>query len=136
MLKEKQEGQRPPLITRRRDFLGLKFTGGSLIDVLDWLASRSHSSQFGYVVTPNVDHLVRLARAPALLPLYEGADACLCDGRIVRALSCLAGHALPLVSGSDLVRGLFDRVIDAGDKICLVGGTTATAEGLRVWHGA
>jgi N-acetylglucosaminyldiphosphoundecaprenol N-acetyl-beta-D-mannosaminyltransferase len=119
------------VVRRRREFLGVHFTGGELADVLDWLGGRDASSSFGYVVTPNVDHLVRLARDPQLLPLYEGADACLCDGRVVRALSGLAGPPLPLVSGSDLVRALFDNVVSSGDTICLIGGTGATADGLR-----
>ncbi|HVF94999.1 MAG TPA: WecB/TagA/CpsF family glycosyltransferase [Sphingomonas sp.] len=75
--------------------------------------------------------MVRLDRTPSLEPLYGDAAACLCDGRIVRGLSRLAGSALPLVSGSDLVRALFDTVIAPGDKVCLVGGSAATAQGLE-----
>jgi len=34
---------------------------------------------FGYVTTPNADHLVRLSRRPELMPLYQDAMLRLLD---------------------------------------------------------
>ncbi|MDB5373128.1 MAG: glycosyltransferase, partial [Belnapia sp.] len=46
--------------------LGIDFTDLPLDRVVDWLVARPAGAPFGYVVTPNADHLVRLARNPAI----------------------------------------------------------------------
>ena len=51
--------------------------------VLGWLAARPADAPFGYVVTPNADHLVRLQRQPELRPLYADAMLRLLDSRVV-----------------------------------------------------
>jgi UDP-N-acetyl-D-mannosaminuronic acid transferase (WecB/TagA/CpsF family) len=38
-----------------------------------WLAARPQGEPFGYVVTPNADHLVRLHRDAELAEIYHGA---------------------------------------------------------------
>jgi N-acetylglucosaminyldiphosphoundecaprenol N-acetyl-beta-D-mannosaminyltransferase len=60
------------------------------------------------VVTPDADHLVRLAHDPASYqPLYGGAWLRLLDSRVVRRLALLFGlPAPPVVTGSDLAAAL------------------------------
>ncbi len=92
--------------------------------VHDWIAARDASSPFGYVVTPNVDHIVRLEQAgPELRRIYSQADLCLCDSQILLRLGRLLGVNLTLVRGSDLVAALFDDVLQTQDRICLIGGS-------------
>ncbi|WP_162244369.1 WecB/TagA/CpsF family glycosyltransferase [Sphingomonas sp. Leaf339] len=106
-------------------FSTVDFTG-----VVRQLRTCRTDAPFRYVVTPNVDHLVRLSREPRLLPLYERSWLSLCDGRIAQRLARILGHHLGLVSGSDLVAAMFAHIIEAGDRICVVGGSAGMVEAL------
>ena len=94
------------------------------------LSSASAGSRYAYVVTPNVDHVVRLNREPELKALYDEADFCLCDSRVLRLLARLSGIRLPLVAGSDLTQLLFETVIKAGDRVAVIGGSQESLEQL------
>jgi N-acetylglucosaminyldiphosphoundecaprenol N-acetyl-beta-D-mannosaminyltransferase len=108
-------GSSPPLVPfveaiDHVDFLGLPFCLSTQPAVIDAIAANC-GAPFRYVVTPNAYHVVAAHDAPArLLPIYRAAWLSLCDSRIVRALARLDGRALPLVTGSDLVPALLDRL--------------------------
>ena len=108
-------------------FLDVDFDTMTMDGALAWLAERSRRDHFAYVVTPNVDHLVRLhgggPRAASLVMSYARAALCLCDSRVLQRLARLCGLSLPLVPGSDLTAALFERVIDDGEEVAIVGGT-------------
>ena len=124
-------------MTQRVEFLDLAFDSRPAAAVEAWLAERSSGSAFAYVVTPNVDHVVRLSGAPAeVRQAYADADLCLCDSRVLARLGRWAGVTLEVVPGSDLVAALFARVTRAGDRICLIGGSAADAEALQALHPA
>ena len=111
---------RPPI-----DFLGLSFSGGTREEVEGWILARNANSSFGYIVTPNVDHVVRTTKADdAIKSAYMEADLCVCDSRVLRRLASMWGITLNLIPGSDLVEALFDKLLKPNDRICLVGGTT------------
>lgn len=113
------------------EFLDLDFACATVEQVLAWLAERRAGHAFAYVVTPNVDHMVRLGRAPvAIRAIYAEADLCLCDSRVLARIAGLHGVSLPVVPGSDLVRLAFDRLFAPGDRICLIGGDADTAAAL------
>lgn len=105
-----------------RPAFGLNFSSLHYDQVKTWLGLRKASDRFRYIVTPNVDHIVRLSQSPELYNLYENAALLLCDGRIVRALAKFAGVKLDLVSGSDMVSSMFRDIILPGDTICVIGG--------------
>lgn len=117
--------------TERADFLDLKFDRLTFRQVKERLRSVSETSPYGYIVTPNVDHVVRLRREPGLRPLYDAAKLCLCDSRILKILARLSGIDLPLVAGSDLSAALFESVIKPRDRIAVVGATPAFLDRLR-----
>lgn len=116
------------------EFLDLDFALLEADGVAAWLRARGADAAFAYVVTPNVDHLVRLARAPEGRALYADADLCLCDSRVLARLARACGVTLPVVPGSDLVATLFREVLAPGDAVCLVGGRAADAARLRALH--
>src|SRR3954447_15955266 len=99
--------------TDRVDFLDLKFDRLTFSQVKKRLRTVTAATPYGYIVTPNVDHIVRLRREPELLPLYEGAQLCVCDSRVLRLLARVIGIKLPLVAGSDLAATLMKEVIKA-----------------------
>jgi exopolysaccharide biosynthesis WecB/TagA/CpsF family protein len=117
--------------TDRAEFLDLKFDRLTSKQVKGRLRTVTVATPYGYVVTPNVDHMVRLHREPELRGVYEAADLCLCDSRILRLLARLSRIDLPLVAGSDLARALFNHVIKPGDTIAVVGASADFLERLE-----
>lgn len=93
------------------EFLGLEFDVWTPDRVRSWLATRQADSRYAYVVTPNVDHMVRLAGAPEDVQRADAdADVRLCDSRILARLADFAGVTLSVVPGSD--------------RVCLIGGNS------------
>jgi len=102
--------------------LGLDFADMSLGGVLAWLVARPPDAPFGYVVTPNADHLVRMHRQPGLRPLYSDAMLRLLDSRVVARAAKAAGLAAPeVVPGSDLTAHLVRQVIDPAEPVSILG---------------
>jgi exopolysaccharide biosynthesis WecB/TagA/CpsF family protein len=86
------------------------------------LAGRREAEPFGYVTTPNADHLVRLHRRPELWPVYHDAMLRLLDSRAVALAARLVGLPVPQVApGSDLTALLLHRHLAADDRITIVG---------------
>ena len=115
----------------RTSFLDVAFDRLTKPQLLDELAKTTAETPFGYLVTPNVDHLVKLERdSSGLRAIIAGARYCLCDSRILSRLARLRGVDLPVIPGSDLTAALFDRIIRQGDRIALIGGDTTMAQAL------
>jgi exopolysaccharide biosynthesis WecB/TagA/CpsF family protein len=124
--------------TGRQELLGLHFDLISTEDVLSYLRLVRPESAFSYVVTPNVDHVVRLQnlsfaneRDQEVLRAYRLATFCVCDSRVLARLARLAGVRLTVVPGSDLTALMFERVVEEGDKIAVVGGDPSMVEILQ-----
>ena len=116
----------------RREFLDLGFDTLSLDETVAWIADRGRSASFAYVVTPNVDHMVRYRKLDGgLRRAYTAADLCLCDSRILQRLGRAAGVELSLVPGSDLTARLMEGALPAGTSVLLVGGRSDHLEALR-----
>lgn len=108
------------LSSGRRHFLLAPFdtvTPGDLVALLDGSAP---GTPFRYVVTPNVDHVVRLRRSIPLVAAYEAAWLSICDSKPITALARAFGSTLPHLSGATLTEILFQRVIRPGDAVGLV----------------
>ena len=115
-------------MSERVQFLDLTFDAISSTEVEHWLATRSEDSGFAYLVTPNVDHMVRFAEAPdEVRRAYRRADLMICDSRVLARLARFAGVVLSVVPGSDLVAALFGKILAPGDRICLIGGLAEDA---------
>ena len=120
----------------REAFLGIGFDRLTLRGVVAALAAADSRARLRYVVTPNVDHVVRCLepRHPAdarLAAIYAAADWCLCDSRVLARLALLTGRRLSVVPGSDLTAALLDEVVKPGDRIAVVGGDVDMAPRLR-----
>jgi N-acetylglucosaminyldiphosphoundecaprenol N-acetyl-beta-D-mannosaminyltransferase len=115
----------------RVSFMGLRFdplTPDALIGATN-LHIRS-GRELSYVVTPNVDHMVRLEAEPNLRPLYDDAGFMVCDSRILEILARFEGKPLPAAPGADIVEHLFRQHLEPTDKIVLIGGGPDVIEGL------
>lgn len=114
-------------------YLGLDFDQRDAASIAGMLGGRSAADRFAYLVTPNVDHIVRLAALDpndALWAAYQRADWRLCDSRVLAALAFLRGIDLPAVPGSDLIADLIRAIAEPGDRICLIGGVVGDSEAL------
>lgn len=104
------------------ELLGVSFADLDPVAAAARIAARPAAAPFGYVVTPNADHLVRLARTPGLLPLYQGALLRLLDSRVVAGAARALGLRTPrVVTGSDLTARLLDKHLLPGERITIVG---------------
>ncbi len=117
----------------RRAFLGLAFDPLTLSDVTAELRSRSAKDSFAYLVTPNVDHVVRFhdKTAPDTAEIqnaYLQANWCVCDSRVLAALAARYGVRLPVATGSDITAALLTQVCEPGDRIAIIGGSEQIAE--------
>lgn len=124
----------PPSATAR--FLEFNFGTADFPAVLGALAARPADAPFAYVVTPNVDHVVRLERMRSdLWPAYRRAWITLCDSRILGKLATSAGIDLPIIPGSDLTAALFENTVRPSNRIAILGGEPAMIDRLRTRFG-
>lgn len=111
---------------REVEFLGIRFDVVDHQSALAWVAELSRKPSFAYVVTPNVDHVVRLhevrAVDQALWDAYRGADAAICDSRVLARLATWSGIRLPAVPGSDLTAALVRIPMLKGRTVHVIGG--------------
>jgi N-acetylglucosaminyldiphosphoundecaprenol N-acetyl-beta-D-mannosaminyltransferase len=85
-----------------------------------------------YVVTPNVDHVVRAHRDPDYARLVAGADLVLADGQPVVWSARLCGTPLKeRVAGSDLFPRLCAHAASVGWRVFFFGGAPGVAEEAR-----
>lgn len=122
--------------TRFYDFVGARFdplTPAQTLARAKWMTSRH---EFRYIVTPNVDHIVRLWKEPETYkPLYETAWLSVCDSRILELLAHTSGIPLSAVPGSDLTQQLFDNVITADEPVTVIGADDDIIDKLKARYG-
>jgi N-acetylglucosaminyldiphosphoundecaprenol N-acetyl-beta-D-mannosaminyltransferase len=88
----------------------------------------------GYVVTPNIDHIVLAARDPRLRDAYRRASLSLADGQpVVWMARALGARRQRRASGSDLIAPLMAHAAARGWKVFLFGARPeVSAEAARV----
>jgi N-acetylglucosaminyldiphosphoundecaprenol N-acetyl-beta-D-mannosaminyltransferase len=100
------------------------------------VAARFGLERYGYVVTPNVDHLIRCHEDPAYRSLYRAATYVLLDSRFAaHLLRVVKGLRLPVCAGSDVLPGLLQEVVDPSDRLVLIGGSAQQAALLARTYG-
>jgi exopolysaccharide biosynthesis WecB/TagA/CpsF family protein len=92
--------------------------------------------RFGYVVTPNVDHLIRYHEDATFRAHYRAAEYILMDSRFAaRLMYLLKGVRLPVCTGSDLTAHLLAEVIQPHDRIVMIGGSGEQAQQIATRYG-
>lgn len=114
-----------PRKRERVNVAGMPFDLLTVDEVDRLITERPGSEGFRYVVTPNVDHVVRSARS-GYRGLYEAAWISVCDSRILARLSPIIGIRFPeVVTGSDLTRRVFEQYLDQGEQVTVIGADEA-----------
>ena len=87
--------------------------------------------RFGYVVTPNVDHVIRCYEDADFRNYYRNASYVLLDSRfLAHILRMTRGLKLPVCTGSDMTAQLFSKVMRPHDQVVLIGGREWQAQQL------
>lgn len=100
----------------------------SMVELLEDLNKRG-----GFVVTPNVDHMVKLQEDAELQEVYQVADYRVCDSKIIEYILKLLGTPIKeKISGSDLFPAFYEYNKDNTDtKIFLLGAKEGVADRAR-----
>src|SRR6202453_1708916 len=100
------------------------------------LVSMFGTERFGYVVTPNVDHVIRHYNDAHFRALYAQATYVLLDSRfLAHTIGLVKRQVLRVCLGSDLTTAMLNSVIKPLDVVILVGGTPHQAQILRQRYG-
>jgi N-acetylglucosaminyldiphosphoundecaprenol N-acetyl-beta-D-mannosaminyltransferase len=107
---------------------GLEIDALTERQAVDRLFADLAAGRGGVVLTPNLDHLRRHARQPAVRPAYVKAELVLADGAPLVWASRIQGTPLPeRVAGSDLIWAVSQRAAEVGRSVFLLGGAPAVA---------
>lgn len=104
--------------------LNVNINNVAMSDLLDEL------QRGGFVVTPNVDHLMKLQRNHDFYGVYQEAEYRVCDSKILMYVSRFLGTPIQeKISGSDLFPAFYTRYKnDETIKIFLLGAEAGIAE--------
>lgn len=111
------------------------------LDDLDLQAMLARLRQYppahcGFVVTPNVDHVIRYVDEPDFRASYSAADYVVLDSRFLRMLLGWFGGPQPAVcTGSDLTAAVFEQLLQPDDKLVVIGASEAQIAALRQRYG-
>lgn len=98
----------------------------SLEQILADVETRFREGRGFSVATLNLDHVVKLRDMPAFRAAYRAQTHVTADGNPIVWLSRLAGEAMSLVPGSDLLIPVIERAAALGMPIALYGSTEAS----------
>ena len=135
--KETRAGQTDWRVNQRfYEFIGATFDPLTPMQTLARAKWMTTNHGFRYIVTPNVDHLVRLHKEPEVYgPLYNASWLSVCDSRILELLAKVSGIPLKAVPGSDLTGQLFDNVILPTEAINVIGADDEIIANLKEIYG-
>jgi exopolysaccharide biosynthesis WecB/TagA/CpsF family protein len=104
-------------------------------DLPDFLpvAAEFGSDRYGFVVTPNVDHMIRYHEEPEFRECYSAATFVLLDSRFARGLlRLIKGMTLRVCTGSDLTAAVLSRLVRSTDRVLVIGTEAAQAQALKL----
>ncbi len=95
------------------------------------VAAAFGSARFGFVVTPNVDHLIRYHEEPRFRECYGAASYVLLDSRFAsRLLRLVKGMSPRVCTGSDLTAAVFSGLVASTDRVLLIGTSAEQVQAL------
>lgn len=109
--------------------LGIDISNVSMSETIFYIDKMIASGTFSYIVTPNVDHLMKLQFDSDFRKIYEGANLAVPDGVPLLWGSRILGTPLKeRVNGTDLFVKICENAAERGYSIFLLGGNPDTAE--------
>lgn len=119
-----------PMLKR---FFDIAFSTGSVDDIRRMIAKAARAPETAMLVTPNVDHVVALARKLTAeeKTVYESADIFVCDSKIIGRLALLHDIDLTPRTGTDRAFDLLNSPEDSDLVFALAGPTHEQTELMR-----
>jgi N-acetylglucosaminyldiphosphoundecaprenol N-acetyl-beta-D-mannosaminyltransferase len=106
------------------------------LDTFTQVASGFGQDTFGYVVTPNTDHLIRWHQDATFREYYRDSSYVLLDSQFLALLFRAMNRShVSVCPGSDLTERLLLRVIAPNDPVVLIGAEDWQARKLEVRYG-
>ena len=113
----------------RVSIAGVAIDNVNMVEAIDRIEQFIHEKQVRYVVTPNVDHIVKLQKDIEFKAVYKDASLVLPDGQpLIWAANFLGAPLKEKVSGSDLFPRLCERASQKGYKLFFLGGRPMAGE--------
>jgi N-acetylglucosaminyldiphosphoundecaprenol N-acetyl-beta-D-mannosaminyltransferase len=110
------------------DLRGLGVHAVSQVECVEYVLDELDAGRGGWVVTPNLDHLLRHARDREFRELYAEATLRVVDGQVLVWALALQRTPVPeRVAGSDLISKLSEGAAARGRSVFLLGGNPGTA---------
>ncbi|PHS25033.1 MAG: glycosyltransferase [Robiginitomaculum sp.] len=117
-------------------FLNATFDRVNFDQTVARINERPVGAPFKFVVTPNVDHLVRLQTEPDWVKgLYAQAWLTVCDSRILELIASISGERIDVTPGSDLTKALFENNINPDEPVTIIGANAQTIAAVTARYG-
>ncbi|EDT16673.1 WecB/TagA/CpsF family glycosyltransferase [Clostridium perfringens] len=112
----------------RMNFLNTEIDNLTMNEALDRAEELIIKKKPSYVVTPNVDHIVKLENDKEFQDVYKNADLILTDGMPLIWISKIKGNPIKeKISGSDFFPKLCERAAKNGYSLFLLGAAEGVA---------
>lgn len=112
----------------RMNFLNIEVDNITMNEAIDRAEELIIKKKPSYVVTPNVDHIVKLENDKEFQEVYKYADLILTDGMPLIWISKIKGNPIKeKISGSDFFPKLCERAAKKGYSIFLLGAAEGVA---------
>ncbi|ELC8443047.1 WecB/TagA/CpsF family glycosyltransferase [Clostridium perfringens] len=113
----------------RMNFLNTKVDNLTMDEALEKVEKLILDKKASYVVTPNVDHIVKLETDKEFQAVYNNADLILTDGMPLIWISKIKGTPIKeKISGSDFFPKLCERAAEKGYSLFLLGAAEGVAD--------
>lgn len=110
------------------ELLGTRLHNVTLAEFFEWVDGIIAAGTPSYVVTPNVDHVVRLETDADFQRAYAHAGLVVCDSKpMIWAARMLGIQIKQKLSGSDLIYWLTEHAAQKGYRIFLLGAADGVA---------
>ncbi|EHK2442084.1 WecB/TagA/CpsF family glycosyltransferase [Clostridium perfringens] len=112
----------------RMNFLNIEVDNLTMNEAIDRAEELIIKKKPSYVVTPNVDHIVKLENDKEFQEVYKNADLILTDGMPLIWISKIKGNPIKeKISGSDFFPKLCERASKKGYTLFLLGAAEGVA---------
>jgi len=113
----------------RIEFMNIHIDNVTTQEALEKITYLVENTKKSYVVTPNVDHIVKLQQDNEFLEIYKNASLILTDGQPLIWISKLYGKPIKeKISGSDLFPKACELAADKGYKMFFLGAAEGVAD--------
>lgn len=114
---------------RRRKFLNIHIDDISFDDAVDRIIDMSRTENKQFVITPNVDHVIKNEKDIVFRKIYERADLILTDGTPLMWIADSLGYPIKeKIPGSDMLPRVCEKAAKEGRTLFFLGAAEGVAD--------